>query len=864
MTKFALPLGIGLLLGVSTPALAAGSLPQTVAPIAYDITVDPDAQALTFSGTETVTIAVKQATDRIVLNAADLDISEASFDGTAAPVSYDKAQGQITVTLPKAASVGQHVMTFAWTGTINRTAAGFFAIDYSNKDGSRARMLVTQFEAPDARRFAPMWDEPGFKATFKLSAVAPGNETAFSNMPTSSVEKQADGTRLYHFDVTPKMSSYLLFLGIGDVERKTIMDGRTEIGVITRRGVVDQGDYALQSAKRILDYYNDYFGQPYPLPKLDLIAAPGSSQFFAAMENWGAIFYFEPTLLFDPSHENVSDKEDIFLTVAHEMAHQWFGDLVTPSWWDDLWLNEGFASWMSNKSMGDLNPGWNIAAQNVADDRESAMGADSTAATHPIIRHLQTVDQIGSAFDGITYSKGQAVIGMIESTVGADTFRAGIRDYMAKYKYSNTVTDQLWDEIGRAWGKPIKPIADDFTLQGGVPLITVSGESCAGGATTIKLSQGRFGLDQASKSPQKWDVPVKIGALGGGTASGVVTGSQTAPISVKGCGPVVVNLGKQSYFRTLYDAKDHAALIAQFGTLALSDQLGTLGDDMALAKGGYQDLGVYFDTLEAVPRDADPLVWSMITDQVGSFTALYRDTPLEQPLRVKAEALLSPVLQLVGFDAQADEKPYLTDLRAELISLLGVDGDPALLAKARSYVAALKTDPEAIPAAIRRPILITYAYNATPAEWQTLLDLTRAETNPVIKNFDVVMLGLAKDDALARRALDLVKTNTFTDPQRASLLSAVAHFHPDMAFDFAVANLAVVNPLLEESTRAGFVVGLGAASNDPAMPGKIQAFADKNLPESSRQGAKEALTAIAVRKAIADRLRPAVTKWVAR
>ncbi|MGN6270395.1 MAG: M1 family metallopeptidase [Sphingomonas sp.] len=860
--KLALPLAAGLMFTVSAPALAAGQLPQTVAPIAYDITVNPNAQAMTFSGSESVTVDVKQATSKIVLNAADLDISKATFDGKAATVSYDKDLGQITVALPAQASVGQHKMTFAWTGKINQTAAGFFAIDYNNKDGSKARMLVTQFEAPDARRFAPMWDEPGFKATFKLSAVAPGDQAAFSNMPTTSVEKQANGTKLYHFDVTPKMSSYLLFLGMGDVERKTMMDGKTEIGVITRRGVVDQGDYALQSAKRVLDYYNDYFGTPYPLPKLDMIAGPGSSQFFGAMENWGAIFYFEPTLLFDPSHETVSDKQDIFLTVAHEMAHQWFGDLVTPSWWDDLWLNEGFASWMSNKAMGDLNPGWNIPAQNVAYDREGALGIDSTAATHPIIRHLTTVDQIGSAFDGITYSKGQAVIGMIESTVGADTFRTGIRDYMARYKYSNTVTDQLWDEIGRAWGKPIAGIAHDFTLQGGVPLIKVVSESCSGGTKTVNLSQDRFGLDEASKTPQTWHVPVKVGTIGGGTADGVVSGTSNTAMTVKGCGPAVVNLGKGSYFRTQYDAKDHAALVAQFSKMALTDQLGTLGDDMALARGGYQDLGVYFETLAAVPQDADPLAWSVVAGDIGGFAGLYRDTPLEQPLRAKAETILAPILQRVGFDAGPDEKPYLTELRASLINTLGADGDPALLAKARSYFAALKTDPEAIPAAIRNPILRTYAYNASPAEWEALLAMTKAETNPVIKNADVNLLGRVKDEALARRALDLVKTDTFTAPQRASLLAVVSQNHPDMAFDFAVANLDTVNAMLEESARAGYVVGLGARSNDPAMPGKIQAFADKNLPQSSRQGVKEALTSIAVRKAIADRLRPAVTKWV--
>ncbi|HEU4959736.1 MAG TPA: M1 family metallopeptidase [Sphingomonas sp.] len=853
---------LGLLLTVSTPALAAGSLPDTVAPVAYDITVDPNAQALTFTGSETVTVDVKQPTRTITLNAADLQISKAAFDGKPAPVSYDKAQQQITVTLPSAASAGRHTMTFAWTGKINESAAGFFAIDYSNPDGSAARMLATQFEAPDARRFAPMWDEPGFKATFKLSAVAPGDQTAFSNMPVTSIDKQADGSKLYHFDVTPKMSSYLLFLGMGDVERKTIQDGKVEIGVITRRGVVDQGDYALQSAKRILDYYNTYFGQPYPLPKLDMIAGPGSSQFFGAMENWGAIFYFEPTLLFDPSHEPESQKQEVFGTVAHEMAHQWFGDLVTPSWWDDLWLNEGFASWMANKVTGDLNPAWNAPAQAVAFTREGAMGLDAVATSHPIIRHVETVDQIGEAFDDITYSKGQEVIGMIESTLGPDVFRDGIRRYMAKYKYGNTVTDQLWAELSAAAGKPVATIAHDFTLQKGVPLIKVMGATCSGGQTRLSLSQGRFGLDEASKAPQTWHVPVTAAVVGGTPAEAIVTGPSTSTMTLAGCGPVVVNLGKGSYFRTQYDAKDHQALVASFGKLALTDQIGTLGDDLALAFGGYQDLGLYYDTLDAVPAGADPIEWSTVASQLGRIAGLYEGTPLHAGIERKNIALLSPQLDTLGFTPRAGETQAAAELRDRLIGQLGASGDAKVLGQARRYVAALRGDPDAIPPAIRSAVLETFAYNATPAEWEQLLAMAKAETNPVVKNNYVSLLGQAHDEALARRALELVKTDTFTAPQRAILLRAVSYDHPDMAFDFAVANAGMVNGFLEESTRAGFIVSLGAGSNDPAMPGKIQAYAEKNLPEQSRGGAERAVKTITVRKAIADRLRPAVTAWV--
>ena len=381
-------------------------------PVAYDISVDPDGKALTFSGSETVTVDVARPTRTITLNAAELRITRASFDGAPATTAIDDAGQTLTVTLPRAAAKGRHQLSLAWTGVINKSAQGLFAIDYTNTDGSADRMLATQFEAPDARRFAPMWDEPSFKARFTLSTTAPTGQLAFSNMPVDHADKGASVTT-WHFKTSPVMSSYLLFLGMGDLERRTVRAGDVEIGVITRKGVSAQGDYALSQAQRLLTYYNTYFGQPYPLPKLDMIAGPGSSQFFGAMENWGAIFYFENELLFDPARATESNRQRIYTVVAHEMAHQWFGDLVTMAWWDDLWLNEGFASWMENKSSRDLNPTWEAGATAVSEDREGALGLDATAATHPIVRHVETVDQIGLAFDAITYQMGQALIDMM-------------------------------------------------------------------------------------------------------------------------------------------------------------------------------------------------------------------------------------------------------------------------------------------------------------------------------------------------------------------------------------------------------------------------------------------------------------------
>ncbi|MDB5696204.1 MAG: peptidase [Sphingomonas bacterium] len=853
---------VALALTVSAPALAVGQLPRDVVPVSYDISVSPDAKTLAFKGQERIAVDVREATRTVTLNAADLDITTATWDGKAVPVKLDADAQLLTVTLPAPATPGRHTLGFEWRGKINRSAAGLFAIDYTNADGTPARMLATQFEAPDARRFAPMWDEPAFKARFTLSTVAPAGQLAVSNMPVASITKNGDGTQLYRFGESPVMSSYLLFLGMGDLERKTVMAGKTEIGVVTRRGVSAQGDYALAEGKRLLAYFNDYFGQPYPLPKLDMIAGPGSSQFFGAMENWGAIFYFENELLVDPVRTSQSGRERIFTVVAHEIAHQWFGDLVTMQWWDDLWLNEGFASWMEGRASADLNPSWGAEATEVTATREGAMSLDATAATHPVIRPIENVTQISEAFDSITYLKGQAVIGMLESTLGRNKFRDGIRRYMAKYKYGNTVTDQLWAELAAASGRPVAEIASGFTRQGGVPLITVAGATCRAGTTTARLSQGRFGLDAASKATQTWQVPLVLATVGGARATTTsVSGPAPQAVSVRGCGPLVVNSGQGSYARVQYDEPGHAALVRGYQRLPLLDRLGLMGDDFALAAGGYQDLSRYFAVTGQVRPNADAFEWASVAGGMSTLRSLFRGTPLLEPLRARTRASLGPVLGRIGWEQRTGEPARVTNLRETLVASLGAAGEPDVVARARRYVAGLAADPTAIPPAIRSPILSTFAINSTAADWDQLLALTEAERSPVAKNRFVVLLGVARDEAVARRALALLRTDKITPPQKASLLRSLANAHPDVAFDWAVANRTLVDSFVEESSRAGFIPSLGAGSTNPAMPAKINALAEQQ-PAAARGGAMRALTAISVRKAAADQLRPATARWL--
>ena len=857
-------LGLGVAASVSAAEPEAGRLPAGVTPKHYDIMVDPDAAAMTFAGNETITIAVARPTRTITLNALNLSIGAVTLDGTVKPdaKAIDPDAQTLTLSFTNPVAAGDHRLAIAFEGKINRSAAGFFAVDYQGQDKGRTteqRLLVTQFEPADARLFAPMWDEPGLKATFTLTAATPAGQTAFSNMPVAKKTKRADGKTLVTFETTPKMSSYLLFLGLGDVERRTTKVGDTEIGIITRRGAIDQGDYALASAARILRYYNDYFGTPYPLPKLDMVAAPGSSQFFSAMENWGAILYFDRAVLIDPALSSENDRQNVFNTVAHEMAHQWFGDLVTMKWWDDLWLNEGYASWMAGKVMNDLNPDWHVAAQDVAFDRERAFATDARASTHPIVQPIATVDQIAQAFDTITYQKGQATIGMIEAVLGPDRFRDGVRAYMADHAYSNTRTDDLWAALAKASGRNVKGFADSFIRQGGVPLIRGGDPRCQNGMTTIALSQGRFGLDAESKEARTWIVPVTLQA-GGKTASADISGPTPRQVSVAGCGTLLVDPGQRGYYRFLPTDAHFATLAKAFPTLALADQVGVLGDSLGLADSGDAPIARYLTLLDGLAVDADPLVWDLAAAQLAGIDASLAGDAVQPAFRAKAVARLAPVLARIGLAPRDGETPAASQLRERLIPILGRFGDAGVAAAARHYV---EGGIDTIPAAIRQAIIQTYAYNATPAEWEALHRTVRNEADPTAKRALYQALAQAADPALTDRALALALSDEPTVPNRAAIISYAAARHPAKVFDWAVAHADQVNALVEASARPRFIAGLAGGANDAAVAARVRAYATRALPAQSRQGAETAISAILARAALrASRAGP-IAGWAA-
>jgi len=847
----------------ATTAQIPQQLPRNVRPVHYAIWAAPDAANLRFSGRTDVDLDVLEATDRITLNAAELEFGEVSIGNQSGlalnPTDTDLDAGAQTATFRfgRRLAPGRYRLTLKYTGRINTQAAGLFALDYQSDEGPK-RSLFTQFEAPDARRFFPGWDEPQFRTPYDLRVLVPVGQQAVSNMPEAGREPRPDGTSVVTFRTTPAMSSYLLFLGVGEFDRITANAAGTEVGIVARRGAGEQGRWALQSAQRILPWYNDYFGTPYPLPKLDNVAGPGSSQFFGAMENWGAIFSFENILLLDPAITSEARRQSIFEVEAHEMAHQWFGDLVTMAWWDDLWLNEGFASWMATKATAALHPEWEPLL-GIVDGRESAMTLDSLQTTHPIVQHVETVEQMSQAFDSITYRKGEAVITMLEDYVGEQAWRDGVRRYIEAHRLGNTVTDDLWRSIDRGSATPIAAIAHDFTLQPGIPLIRVESAQCVEGRTQVALRQSEFSRDRPDKTPLSWRVPVVASTGGRALRTLVETGAASAMVA--GCGPLVVNYGQAGYYRTLYAPPLLARLTENYARLRSIDQLGLLSDNWALGLAGYQSSSVALDMADAAPATASTRLWESIAGIYARIDELYEADPQHRAMFERyASAKLAPVLRRLGWTARRGEAANDAVLRATLIETLGGLGDAGVVEEANRRFAA--NDPLVASGPLRQTLLGVVAYNADAATWERLRALARDERNPLARVQIYRLLGAVRDPALAQRALDLALTEEPGATNSSQIISAVANNHPDLAFDFAVRNRARIEPLIDASSWSRFIPGLATESSDQAMVGKLRDYAERYMTAASRASADRAISSVEDRVRVRrDRL-PDITRWL--
>ncbi|MEO8724072.1 MAG: M1 family metallopeptidase, partial [Sphingobium sp.] len=791
-------------------------LPRHVVPSHYAIRIDPDAEHLTFAGSVVIDVNVAQASSNITLNAADLAFGEITLtragegQGVKAKAVMATPSQTAVIIFARPISPGAYQLKIDYTGVISTQANGLFALDYQDGAGASKRALFTQMEAPDARRVVPSFDEPSYKATFDLSVVVPANQMAVGNMPVKSSAPLGRGKTLVTFGTTPKMSSYLLFMGLGELDRATKMSGATEIGVVTGRGNTAKAQLALDAAVDILKQYNEYFGTPYPLPKLDNVAGPGQSQFFSAMENWGAIFTFERALLVDPKSTSEATRRRVFEVVAHEMAHQWFGDLVTMAWWDDLWLNEGFASWMATKVSDRLKPEWEILLTRV-DGREAAMSLDAFSTTHPVVQKIHTVEEVNQAFDAITYEKGEAVIAMLEGFAGADVWRDGIRAYMKAHAYGNTQTDDLWAAVEGAGAKGLTTIAHDFTSQPGIPLVRVDSATCANGQTRLVLSQSEFSRDNKAakdQTPLRWHVPVRAQVLGGEAGSIVLDGKGT--LDLPGCGAYVINAGQSGYFRSLYPAANMSALAQNFSKLPSIDQLGLLADNWQLAQGNYQPIDGALDLVNAVGATASDAVLQSLPDYMtASYKMFDGDSTAQTKIGAFASRKLTPILTRIGYDTKPGEGPQVPLLRQNLIAALGEMGDATVVTEAKRRFALLAFNPSALDGPLKFVWLRIVAHNADKPTWDALHTLAKKALNQLEQSQYFALLGLAKDDDLARQALDLAMTDEPGKTTSAAIISAAGKDHDMMAVDYVLAHRSQYEAMIDVSARSQALARLG-------------------------------------------------------
>jgi aminopeptidase N len=844
-------------------------LPRTAIPHHYAIIVTPHASRLRFDGSVGIDLDVIKPTRKLVLNAADLKLASASLRsaraGSAlrARIALDPKAQTATLSFPRTLSPGAYHLSIRYSGVIHTQANGLFALDYKNAEGKRARSLFTQFEAADARRFFPGWDEPDYKATFDLTARVPADTMAVGNMPAASTRRLAGGLKEVRFQTTPIMSSYLLFFADGDFDRIAKPAGGREVGVVMSRGNGPKGELALDSEAQILPYYDQYFGTPYPLPKLDNVAGPGQSQFFGAMENWGAIFTFERILLNDPSITSESERQDIFGVEAHEMAHQWFGDLVTMGWWGDIWLNEGFASWMANKATQHFHPDWGADIDHVA-AREGAMRQDSFKATHPIVQDVRTVEQANQAFDAITYSKGESVLSMLEGFAGPDVWQRGIQSYIRKHAYRNAKTQDLWNAMEGVGAKGLSTVARDFTNQPGVPLIEVGSSQCVGGRTLSTLAQSQFSNDQRAEvtaHPMTWHVPVRASAGAGVTQ--VVTQGPTTRIEVPGCGPLLINVGQTGYYRTLYQAAQARALQSAFRALRPIDEFGIMSDQLALSNAGYQPMAVGLDFLAQIPAGANgKLVQAALRHWSGLYDDLQSDPAARAAIANRVIHLYGPRLEQLGFVPRPGEPAIDALLRSTLIGTLGKFRDPRVGAEAQRLFAAWQNNSNAIPGSLKQSWLAVIARNADEPTWNIIHAKARTATGSVERTSLYELLGTTTDEALARRALELALTNEPGKTDSAGIITRVAAEHPRMAIEFVLAHLQQVNGLVDISGRSRFMQRLAAGSTDSSLIPVLEAYADSNLARTDRKPVEQAIDRIRFEAGRLPRVRTQVGEWL--
>jgi aminopeptidase N len=757
------------------PAVAgAQRLPTTVTPGHYDLALTIDLARSRCEGQTGIDVHVAQPTTTIRLNALELNIRSASITAAGrterAAVAMNAHDETATLTVPAAIPAGPARIEIAYDAALNTHLRGL----YESRSGTRT-YAVTQFESTDARRAFPCFDEPAFKATFALTVTADRDDVAIANgRMVRDVPGPAPTQHTMTFAPTPKMSSYLVAVAVGDFQ---CLEGGADgvpIRVCATPDKKELGRIALEAAQRILIHLDRYHTIRYPFEKLDVVAVPDFAA--GAMENTAAIFYRETDLLADSRTASLAARKTVYSILAHEMAHQWFGDLVTMAWWDDLWLNESFATWMAPRVVAALEPGWHMELRE-ADESQIALNLDALSATHPIHVNVNTPAEIESVFDRISYEKGASVLRMLESYVGADALQKGINAYLGRHKYANATSEDFLAAIEAASGKPVARVIGTFVLQAGVPEVAVAA-SCTNGRMAITLSQRRFTLTAApgERAIERWQIPVciKTTAAGAATCTVVADPSQTIHAG-EACTPwVFVNAGGKGYYRSAYPPEMIRSLAADAErALTAPERLSLVSDEWALVRAGRHTIANYLDLASGFGAEPMAEVLETVTDRLQFIDQYLTTASTRERFRRFVRTLLDPAYAVLGFDRRAADSEDDRSRRNVLVGALGlIAGDEAVISRARDAVfAALRGSAPLDPIAAATTISIAAAHGDA-ALFDALQAAAAGNASPQDHYRYLYALPAFRDPLLIERALELARTPAIRSQDAAVYLAA--------------------------------------------------------------------------------------------
>ncbi len=737
----------------------AQRLPGNVIPDHYTLRFTPDFATNTFTGEETIDVHVASATKNIVLNAVDIDFKATSVKAggkeLTATVEPNDDKETVTLQLPSEVAAGPATIHIAYVGQLNSKLRGMY-----RSEANHRKYAVTQFEAVDARVAFPSFDEPAYKATFDISAVVDKDDTAISNGRIVSDQPGPEGKHTIKFSTTPKMSTYLVALTVGDWKCVSGEQDGIQLRVCSVPGKEEQGRFALEATKAILHYYDQYFAIKYPYEKLDQIAAPDFEA--GAMENTAAIVYRERALLLDPAKASVNDQKEVAEVIAHEMAHQWFGDLVTMKWWNDIWLNEGFATWMESKPVAAWKPEWGIAQDEVLTSNE-ALSTDATRNTRPIRQKAESRQEINSLFDGIAYGKTASVLRMLEGYLGPEEFRKGVNSYLTAHAYSNATAEDFWDAMAKATGKPVDKIMPTFVTQPGAPFVAVDAK-CVNGEMAGTLAQHRFyasAKDMQQGSDQLWQVPVCMSELGKvKRGSCELLTQKQQEFRIKGCGVgVFPNANGAGFYRYSFDPAIFSAADFNVQELSQDDQVSLVGNEGALLSGGehhIQDVMALASKFRGVETYA--AVEELAAQVTFARTHLASESDLPQ-LQAWVRSVFKPTLERLGQAGSQSGTPNDRNTRATLVLLLGnVGEDPEVIEGAKKTVAAYMENPGSQDATLVDASFPVAAAHGNAELYDSFLSKLKTASSPQEYYRYFNALADFRDPALLTRTMERILT----------------------------------------------------------------------------------------------------------